>query len=539
MPIESFGPCRGAFCLACRCSPARHSRRPRRPTCPIRRSSTPSRRPNFVCISDIMEYKALPEYHEPQWVTDQFVKTGKLPAVEGPPAQGAAGLQDRQRARRHRRLRRRDAPRHRRPAAGLELRRRPDPGLGRHRHRHVRVPDPHRPAVRGQGRRARADAQPRQELGLVGRRPHPDHAPDRRRQVVRRRAVQRRRRDVLLGRQHQGSERQAAQLGAVPTASASARRSRRSTTTPSSGPSRTPFPKQYLYTMAYGGFCPLPAHILKPQHPKYSKNTYDQYQNAFPPNFLNFPVMGAWVPVEYRPDDIVVLRRNPYYWKVDEAGNQLPYLDELELQALDLGGSRRAGRGRHRRLLQPRAGRKLRRSPEAFGRPGGSGASRLRCPHHRLLDLHEPARPMAGASPTRAPRPSATSTATSTSAWRSPRRSTGSTSATRWSRGRSPPSIRAASMPARRSTTRRRRSTIRSTSMPPRPSSPRPASRTPTATASSTSRPTRRRGRPGRLDHAARQRRLPDRQEPGRRRGRRDGGDRHPRDRQRASAAPT
>jgi peptide/nickel transport system substrate-binding protein len=90
------------------------------------------------------------------------------------------------------------------------------------------------------------------------------------------------------------------------------------------------FPKQYLYTMAYGGFCPLPAHILKPQHPKYSKNTYDQYQNAFPPNYLNFPVMGAWVPVEYRPDDIVVLRRNPYYWKVDSKGNQLPYLDELE-----------------------------------------------------------------------------------------------------------------------------------------------------------------------------------------------------------------
>jgi peptide/nickel transport system substrate-binding protein len=89
------------------------------------------------------------------------------------------------------------------------------------------------------------------------------------------------------------------------------------------------FPKQYLYTMAYGGFCPLPAHILKPEHPKYSDNTYDQYTNAFPPEFLNFPVMGGWVPVEHRTDDIIVLRRNPYYWKVDEAGNQLPYLDEM------------------------------------------------------------------------------------------------------------------------------------------------------------------------------------------------------------------
>ncbi len=90
------------------------------------------------------------------------------------------------------------------------------------------------------------------------------------------------------------------------------------------------FPKQYLYTMAYPNFCPGPSHILKPQHPKYSKNTYDQFKNAFPPEFMNMPVMGGWVPVEYRSDDIIVLRRNPYYWKVDEKGNQLPYLNELD-----------------------------------------------------------------------------------------------------------------------------------------------------------------------------------------------------------------
>ncbi|RWB66769.1 MAG: ABC transporter substrate-binding protein [Mesorhizobium sp.] len=89
------------------------------------------------------------------------------------------------------------------------------------------------------------------------------------------------------------------------------------------------FPRQYLYAMAYGTFCPGPSHILKPQHPKYSKNTYDQFKNAFPPEYMNMPVMGAWVPVEYRPDDIIVMRRNPYYWKVDEKGNQLPYLNEL------------------------------------------------------------------------------------------------------------------------------------------------------------------------------------------------------------------
>jgi peptide/nickel transport system substrate-binding protein len=54
------------------------------------------------------------------------------------------------------------------------------------------------------------------------------------------------------------------------------------------------FPKQYLYTMAYGGFCPLPAHVLKPMHPKYSSHTYDEYTNAFPPEFLNFPLGRQW-----------------------------------------------------------------------------------------------------------------------------------------------------------------------------------------------------------------------------------------------------
>ncbi len=91
----------------------------------------------------------------------------------------------------------------------------------------------------------------------------------------------------------------------------------------------TAFPETVLYAMAYGNFCPGPSHVLKPQHPKYGGASYEAFRNAFPPEKLGFPVMGAWVPVEYRSDDIVVLRRNPYYWKVDEAGQQLPYLDEM------------------------------------------------------------------------------------------------------------------------------------------------------------------------------------------------------------------
>jgi peptide/nickel transport system substrate-binding protein len=92
----------------------------------------------------------------------------------------------------------------------------------------------------------------------------------------------------------------------------------------------TPFPEAVLYNMAYGNFCPGPSHILKPKHPKYGGESYEAFQKAFPSDMMNFPVMGAHVVVEHRPDDIIVLRRNPYYWKVDETGQQLPYLDETQ-----------------------------------------------------------------------------------------------------------------------------------------------------------------------------------------------------------------
>jgi peptide/nickel transport system substrate-binding protein len=92
----------------------------------------------------------------------------------------------------------------------------------------------------------------------------------------------------------------------------------------------TAFPEAVLYNFAYGNFCPGPSHLLKPKHPKHGGTSYEDFQNAFPTEMMNFPSMGAWVVAEYRPDDIVVLRRNPYYWKVDSAGNQLPYLDETQ-----------------------------------------------------------------------------------------------------------------------------------------------------------------------------------------------------------------
>jgi peptide/nickel transport system substrate-binding protein len=42
-----------------------------------------------------------------------------------------------------------------------------------------------------------------------------------------------------------------------------------------------------------------------------------------------FPVLAPWV-IKSQPDTgIFLLERNPYYWKIDLAGNQLPYIDSL------------------------------------------------------------------------------------------------------------------------------------------------------------------------------------------------------------------
>ena len=85
--------------------------------------------------------------------------------------------------------------------------------------------------------------------------------------------------------------------------------------------------------LAYIQGCPGPSHVLKGKHPKYNSSaTYDSYLNSMPGDQLPIPVLGAWVPVEHKPDEIIIMRRNPYYWKVDEQGNQLPYINEMHFK---------------------------------------------------------------------------------------------------------------------------------------------------------------------------------------------------------------
>jgi len=93
-------------------------------------------------------------------------------------------------------------------------------------------------------------------------------------------------------------------------------------------------PLDAFYLMNEGNFDIEPAHILKPLHPKWStanpKPNYKDFANALAPDHLPLVTLGPFVITEYKTDELMIMRRNPYYWKVDEAGNQLPYIDEVQ-----------------------------------------------------------------------------------------------------------------------------------------------------------------------------------------------------------------
>jgi peptide/nickel transport system substrate-binding protein len=44
---------------------------------------------------------------------------------------------------------------------------------------------------------------------------------------------------------------------------------------------------------------------------------------------MDKPTLAAWIPTTEPPNQVEVFVRNPYYWKVDTAGNQLPYIGEV------------------------------------------------------------------------------------------------------------------------------------------------------------------------------------------------------------------
>jgi peptide/nickel transport system substrate-binding protein len=81
-----------------------------------------------------------------------------------------------------------------------------------------------------------------------------------------------------------------------------------------------------------------PRHYLEQFHPKYNSEIKD-YQ-LFEEKAFDFnterPVMTPWRISEWEAGATeLVAVRNPYYWKVDPAGNQLPYIDRLHFTLVE------------------------------------------------------------------------------------------------------------------------------------------------------------------------------------------------------------
>ncbi|MEE2754343.1 MAG: ABC transporter substrate-binding protein [Candidatus Latescibacterota bacterium] len=77
-----------------------------------------------------------------------------------------------------------------------------------------------------------------------------------------------------------------------------------------------------------------PKHVLSRSHPKYNpKAKYEDFRDRTTTAQLLFtpgmPSLSAWAPVDWLHGQRIVFERNPYYWKVDSAGNQLPYADRI------------------------------------------------------------------------------------------------------------------------------------------------------------------------------------------------------------------
>lgn len=92
-----------------------------------------------------------------------------------------------------------------------------------------------------------------------------------------------------------------------------------------------PFPIQALWFMeSHQQFSPQPAHVFRHYHPRHNPDkNYEDFLAAASPDRLPAVVLGAYVPVLYRPADVKIYVRNPYYYKVDELGQQLPYFDAV------------------------------------------------------------------------------------------------------------------------------------------------------------------------------------------------------------------
>lgn len=83
----------------------------------------------------------------------------------------------------------------------------------------------------------------------------------------------------------------------------------------------------------------VPSHVLEQYHPKFNTalsgtdvtDLRDRFANRY--QYPDLPHFGPWAVTEFTAGQGAGLDRNAYYWKVDTEGNQLPYMDTMEVQS--------------------------------------------------------------------------------------------------------------------------------------------------------------------------------------------------------------
>lgn len=117
-----------------------------------------------------------------------------------------------------------------------------------------------------------------------------------------------------------------------------------------------PHKVRYVFTEPRGDFLEVlafnssfrPAHYLKKYHPKYADPKFIQREmskynmpnvralySLMSLNNPELPSMNPWVYRKHTTMSPITYVRNPYYFVVDEAGNQLPYIDRVQAELID------------------------------------------------------------------------------------------------------------------------------------------------------------------------------------------------------------
>jgi peptide/nickel transport system substrate-binding protein len=98
------------------------------------------------------------------------------------------------------------------------------------------------------------------------------------------------------------------------------------------------FITNYIVAQGFWEWLPMETakHFLSKEDPNFdSSKTYADLEKVAPAadwlmNVAGRPCLHAWCPETVEPGVKTVLARNPYYWKVDTEGNQLPYIDSID-----------------------------------------------------------------------------------------------------------------------------------------------------------------------------------------------------------------